>query len=51
MTGSSDVASGENRASTSVVVDDDGVFRCHFLHEGIVYGVIVIRLGLLWGKP
>jgi hypothetical protein len=45
------VASGENRASTSVVADDDGVFGCRFLHEGIVYGVIVVRLGLLWGKP
>jgi hypothetical protein len=41
------MASGENRASTSVVADDDGVFGCHFLHEGIVYGVIIVRLGLL----
>jgi hypothetical protein len=32
----------ENRASTSVVADDDGVFGCRFLHEGIVYGVIVV---------
>jgi hypothetical protein len=42
MTGSSDMASGENRASTSFVADDDGVFECRFLHEGIVYGVIVV---------
>jgi hypothetical protein len=45
--GSGDVASGENHVSTSVVADDDGVFGCRFLHEGIVYGVIVVRLGLL----
>jgi hypothetical protein len=37
--GSGDVASGENRASTSVAADDDGVFGCRFLHKGIVYGV------------
>jgi hypothetical protein len=49
--GSGDMASGENRASMSVVEDDDGVFGCRFLHEGIVYGVIVVRLGLLRGKP
>jgi hypothetical protein len=50
-TSSGNVASGENRASTSVVADDDGVFRCCFLGEGIVYVAIVVRLGLLWGKP
>jgi 3-hydroxymyristoyl/3-hydroxydecanoyl-(acyl carrier protein) dehydratase len=49
--GSSDVASVENRASTSVVADDDDVFGCHFLHDGIVIGVIIVRLGLLRGKP
>jgi hypothetical protein len=49
--GSGDVASGENRASTLVAADDDGVFGCRFLHKGIVYGVIVVRLGLLRGKP
>jgi hypothetical protein len=35
----------------SVVADDDGVFGCRFLHEGIVYGVIIVELGLLRGKP
>jgi hypothetical protein len=50
-TSSGDVASGENRAPTSVVADDDGIFGCHFLCEGIVYFVIVVRLGLLRGKP
>jgi hypothetical protein len=34
-TGSSDVASDENRASTSVMVDDDDVFGCCFLHEAL----------------
>jgi hypothetical protein len=42
-----EVASGENRASMSVVADDDGVFECRFLHEGIVYVALVIRLRLL----
>jgi hypothetical protein len=46
-----DVASGENQASTSVMADDDGVFGYCFLHEGIVYGVIGVQLGLLRGKP
>jgi hypothetical protein len=50
-TGSSDMASSENRASTSVVADDGRVPRCRYLREGITYGVIVVRLGLLWGKP
>jgi hypothetical protein len=50
-TSSGNVASGENRAPTSVVADDDGVFGCCFLHEGIVYIVMVVRLGLLRGKP
>jgi hypothetical protein len=49
-TGSSDVASGENRASTSVVADVDGVFGCRFLHEGTVYVALVIQFGLLRGK-
>jgi hypothetical protein len=48
--GSSDVASGENRASTSVVADVDGVFGYRFLHEGIVYVALVVQLGLLRGK-
>jgi hypothetical protein len=50
-TGSSDMASGQNRASTLVVADDGGVSGCRYLCEGIVYGVIVVRLGLLWGNP
>jgi hypothetical protein len=29
----------------------DGIFGCRFLHEGIVYGVSVVQLGLLRGKP
>jgi hypothetical protein len=41
-TGSSDMTSGENRASTSIVADDGGVSGCHYLCEGIVYGVIVV---------
>jgi hypothetical protein len=49
--GSVDVASGENRASTSVMADNDGVFGCHFLREGIVYVALVVRLGLLRGNP
>jgi hypothetical protein len=48
--GSSNVASVENRASTSVVADVDGVFGCRFLHEGIVYVALVVQLGLLRGK-
>jgi hypothetical protein len=48
---SGDVASGENRASTSVMADNDGVFGYRFLHEGIVYVALVVRLGLLHGKP
>jgi hypothetical protein len=44
--GSGNVASGENRASALVVADDDDIFGCRFLPE-----VIVIRLGLLRGKP
>jgi hypothetical protein len=51
MMDSGDVASGENRASTSVVADDDGIFGCRFLHEGIVYVALVVRLGLLQGQP
>jgi hypothetical protein len=35
-TGSANVKSGENRASTSVVAGDDDVFGCRFLHEDIV---------------
>jgi hypothetical protein len=35
-TGSADVASGENRATTSVLAGDDDVFGCRFFHEGIV---------------
>jgi hypothetical protein len=31
----------------SVVADDDGIFGCRFLHEGIVYVALVIRLRLL----
>jgi hypothetical protein len=42
MTGLGDVASGENRASTSVMADDDGVFGCHFLHEGIVNVALIV---------
>jgi hypothetical protein len=49
--GSGDMASGENRASMSVVADDGGVSGCRYLREGIVYGVIVGRLGLLQRKP
>jgi hypothetical protein len=50
MMGSRDVASGENRASMSVVANDDGVFGCHLLHDGIVYVALVVQLGLLQGK-
>jgi hypothetical protein len=46
-TGSSDMASGENRASTLAVADDGSVSGCRYLCEGIVYGVIVVRLRLL----
>jgi hypothetical protein len=49
-TGSGDMASCENRASTSVVADDDGVFGCCFLREGIVYIALVVQLRLLQGK-
>jgi hypothetical protein len=49
-TGSSDVAFSENRASTSVMADDDNIFGCRFLHEGIVYVALVVQLGLLWGN-
>jgi hypothetical protein len=48
--GSSNVASHENRASTSIVANDDGVFGCHLLHEGIVYVALIVQLGLLQGK-
>jgi hypothetical protein len=47
MMSSGEVASGENRALMSVVVDDDGVFGCRFLREGIVYVALIIRLRLL----
>jgi hypothetical protein len=50
-TGSSDMASGQNRASTLVVADDGDISGCRYLCEGIDYGVIVVRLGLLQGKP
>jgi hypothetical protein len=50
-TSSGDVAFSENQASTSVVADDDGIFGCRFLHEGIVYAALIVRLGLLCGKP
>jgi hypothetical protein len=41
-TSSGNVASGDNRVSTSVVAHDDGVFGCRFLHEGIIYIAIVV---------
>jgi hypothetical protein len=41
-TGSGDVASSENRASMSVMVDDDGVSGRRYLHEGIIYIVLVV---------
>jgi hypothetical protein len=40
-TGSGDVAAGENRASTSVVADNDDVFGCRYLCKGIVFVVLI----------
>jgi hypothetical protein len=40
-TGSGDVAAGENLASTSVVADNDDVFVCRYLCEGIVSVVLI----------
>jgi hypothetical protein len=40
-TDSGDVAGAVNRASTSVVADNLGVFSCHYLHEGIAYVALI----------
>jgi hypothetical protein len=42
MTCLGDGASGENRASVSVVLDDDGVSRCRYLREAILYIVLIV---------
>jgi hypothetical protein len=39
--GSGDVAAGENRVSMLVATDDEGVFGCRYLCEGIVFAVLV----------
>jgi hypothetical protein len=42
MTGLGDMASGENWASPSVMANDGGVSGWRYLHEGIVYGVLIV---------
>jgi hypothetical protein len=41
-TGLDDVASGENRASTSIMADNDGVSGCRYLREGIINTFLIV---------
>jgi hypothetical protein len=42
MTGLGDMASGENRASPSVMANDGGISGRRYLREGIVYSVLIV---------